>query len=399
MILLWLIILTVILPIGFGLILRATGAPGWFAIGGVLAGVLVGPSILGVVFSDWHQAIFNGSSEESRALDELLLRQERDRIAANAAGLDLEQHRRLRLDQIEARRPLEAARDEAVWRHRATQRWLVAIVIMLALLAAGPLRVPRGPPIAGLASSLGIGLWSALGPGAAAFSILHWLAETPLPTSLCAAAAVAIGPWALSKIDRDSANGAEDDGAGILERAGVIASLLALLTIAAAVSISPVREPMWALVLLAHPAGWLIRPYNGFHASRAFWRRFSRLIILPPLAAMSVAFVETTASFGILLALAVMILSGDGRWAGGIFGGVALGGRRGLKIMRLTLGTMAAGPTQFAVTALGVQLDLLPGRIALPLALGALLLDVLAPLRRRVASELWFHDSAEDASG
>ena len=56
--------------------------------------------------------------------------------------------------------------------------------------------------------------------------------------------------------------------------------------------------------------------------------------------------------------------------------------------MRLVMGAMACGPSQLTVAAVGLWSGLLSEPIGLALIAGALVVEVLAPLRGRVAKEL-----------
>ena len=99
-----------------------------------------------------------------------------------------------------------------------------------------------------------------------------------------------------------------------------------------------------------------------------------------------------------------LLLSGDGRWLGAVIGAVILGGRRGLRTMRLVLGSMAAGPTQLAVTAIAVHTRLIEPSLALALLLGAVLVETTATTRRGVArkiveAEEQLEDAREKDSG
>jgi hypothetical protein len=86
--------------------------------------------------------------------------------------------------------------------------------------------------------------------------------------------------------------------------------------------------------------------------------------------------------------IVILLLSDDGRWVGAFIGAMLPGGRKALRTMRLVMGSMAAGPTQLGVAALGAHLELLPPPLWLPLALGALLIEMTAPARRSMAKRL-----------
>jgi len=391
--------LFIVVPIITAGILRACRVPGWFAIAGMLAGLLVGPSVLGNTFPTWYRSVMNGSADAYEALRLHDRAYERTRMASRAAGLDVDQL--LELD--EARRvqrvPLEAALEESIRSHRVRHRAIMAVLVVIALLAAGPLRVQgarRDEAIRiGWAGPLGIGLWAALTPAILAFGLACWLIDASTTTALWTAAAVAIGPWALTRDDRHAAVEAEAAGDRTVQRAGMVASLAALVGIATCAAIGDVFAPVWALVLLAHPLSWFL-PAQTSDDSRVRWRGRAELLVLPPLITTSIATVDVVSSFHIWFIIVVMLLSGDGRWQAAVIGAQTLGGRRGLLTMRLTLGMMSCGATQFAVLAVGVSIEALDGRSAVAIALAAMMLDVLSPARRHVARELRQVDEAQD---
>jgi hypothetical protein len=108
-----------------------------------------------------------------------------------------------------------------------------------------------------------------------------------------------------------------------------------------------------------------------------------------PAAAAGVAVkVDLLSDFAFWPVLVITLLSGDGRWLGAFVGARILGGRRGLRTMRLVLGSMAAGPTQLAVTAVAVHTWLLAPHFGLALLLGAVLLELMAPARHGMANRL-----------
>ena len=56
--------------------------------------------------------------------------------------------------------------------------------------------------------------------------------------------------------------------------------------------------------------------------------------------------------------------------------------------MRLVLGSMAAGPTQLAITAIAVHTWSIPDGFAMALLLGAVVIEVTTPARRKMARQL-----------
>ena len=87
------------------------------------------------------------------------------------------------------------------------------------------------------------------------------------------------------------------------------------------------------------------------------------------------------------------ILSADGRWVGALFGALLPGGRKGLRTMRLVIGSMACAPTQLAVATLALHTRLISESTALALLGGAALIAITDGARRRMALQL---ASAED---
>ena len=111
-------------------------------------------------------------------------------------------------------------------------------------------------------------------------------------------------------------------------------------------------------------------------------------MVVPALAALATARVDLHLHATLWMLLAVLILSGDGRWLGGVVGALVLGGRRALRTMRLLVGTMACGVTQLSVVALGLVIGLIDEPLGLALIAGALVIDVSGPMRRGVRREL-----------
>lgn len=395
----WLLGLLCVLPIGLTLVLRACRAPGAFALAGIMIGLLAGPSLLGIVYADWHRGVFTGAADEREALRLHDRQGQTDQMAATAAGLSVDTQRAMERVHADARLPLLRALDDATWRHRAPLRWLMAVVVVTALFWAGLIRARPAPTDAsvGWLGPIGIGLWAAVGPALVMFLIATALAGLSADIGLWMSAAVAFGPWTLRLVDRDAADGAEFGGARTLVRAGMVTSMCSLILIGYAVYRSAPLEPMWALVFLAHPLGWLLpRCQDGVLRERLRW--LLETVVLPPLFALTIVMADLTTGAAILLAFVTMILSGDGRWIAAVLGALSLGGRKSLRTMRLTLGSMACGPTQAAVVAVAVQIDpSLPSRAIVPLAFGAALLDVLTPARRHILQELLVAEDELDA--
>lgn len=377
--------LALVPPAAAGL-LRWARCPGWSLVGGVAAGVLLGPTIFGGVLPAQYEAIFLGGQAQQRALEAIISRQGADRIVAQRAGLDQDQiaevARSHQQESAKARASLKAAR-------RARQQWLgwcTLSVVALVLLGAGWVAEPLGRDRTDRVATVSIGVWTAAIPGGAAFFFAYFLWHEPAATAAVLASAVAVGPWVLGSIDREAANRAELGGARLVGTAGRIATVLGTLLAAWGMwSAKGIGGLAAAAVLAASAAAWLRRPSPG---------RFVGVVIhhllLPVMAALAVLRINLhELSLGAMGPIVlILLLSGDGRWLGAFAGAMLPGGRRGLRTMRLVLGSMAAGPTQLAFATVAAHTQSIRADFVLALVLGAVLIEVTAPTRRSMARRL-----------
>jgi hypothetical protein len=382
-------------------LLRWARLPGSGIMGGLFAGVLLGPSVLGAVQPDLHRRLFRGGVIEHETARSQERRHEAEMLAAQHSGAAPGTLQSLATTHHKERDAARAALESAESRHQAPMKAVTAAAVTLLLLAGGPLSVRRAPRLradaatgaasrrnqpgaaSALAAPLSMAAWSAGVNGAAAYFLMRWWGLSA-PESMIGAAALAIGPWALTEIDRRAADDAEIGGSWMVQTAGRIASLAAAaLFIGAMAADRGWTGALIALPLLALPLGWWL-PARLAVASAAAAEHLLR----PLVAALAAVAVHLSESFAFWPAVILPLLSGDGRWCGALIGALLPGGRPVLRTMRLVLGSMAAGPTQLAVTALAVQFELLSGGIAVGLLLGAAVIEATAPARRAAALRL-----------
>jgi hypothetical protein len=390
-------------------------------IGGALAGVLLGPTIFGRIAPASYEVMFIGGIEQREQMHRQQRRHQGEILAAIEAGASRETLEQLRHERSRAIEPLQRALDEARWEHQQPMRWAVAMVTGLLLFMGGMNRIAPGEAARSWASALSIGLWAAALPGVLTFLAMQWWGHDTASSTLVAAA-VMIGPWAMTNIDRRIADQAEHGGAWMIQSAGRVATVIALAATAWAMwNALEADRLMWGLALLGLPCGWIaghIAPApagrsarhsdgvgvliertttNGTienqhmlddHPGRGPGYVFARQGLLPVLAACVAVRVELIEDFAFWPLLVLVILSGDGRWLGAVFGAIILGGRSGLRTMRLVLGTMACGPTQLAVLAIALHLWALPSGLPLALLAGAIIIEATTPARRKVAQQL-----------
>ena len=355
------------------MLLRACRAPGWSVIGGVCAGLLLGPTLLGQAAPDLYHAMYLGGAAQRQQLLALEEYQRHammdpDRVAVAPEAI------------AEARRDLLAAQRD----FQAPLRTIALCITAFVLFGAAAGQRGDPDPRQGFIHALSIGGWAALLPGGIAFIVLNHLMGLDAGPALIASSAVAVGPWMLSQADRRAAELAEHGGAHLLFRAGVVAS---------AIAVAALMYGMWRaagasgliyiLPLAGLAASWLIPPL------RAAWlARPLASIAVPALAGFAAIRVDLHHDLSLWPIILLLALSGDGRWLGAYLGAMLLGGRKSLRTMRLVMGSMACGPTQLAVTVIAASSGALPGKYILPLLFGAALVEALAPLRRRMAERL-----------
>ncbi|UCD75148.1 MAG: hypothetical protein JSV91_15365 [Phycisphaerales bacterium] len=382
------------LPILCALILRGARLPGWPVLGGLMAGILLGPTFLGGVSPNTYEQLFEGAVQQRIARDGLA-------IALSDPKLPPETRPQLQAALIDAEELWEDAR----WVDQRPLRCHTGTVVALTLLGAGWLAVRRNGRRPGLAVPASVGVWSAALPGALAFvAMTRWWGFTTAQGAV-AAAAVAIGPWTLTRIDREAADAAELGGARMVQTAGRMASVIALPAALWGMWQQRGGEVLiWAAPLCAIILAWLIPPPrlpgpapekktpDPFFPEKGsgvfFAREVLGVVAVPGLAACAAVKVDLFGDFAIWPVIVLLLLSGDARWLGAYAGAMLPGGRRWLRTMRLVMGSMACGPTQLAIAAIAVHTRTIPDVIPLALLLGAAYIEISVPLRRHMSRRL-----------
>lgn len=413
----WLaILLTVTLAAGFAAVLRRASVAGAWVLGGLLAGLVLGPAMLGRIAPVSWERVFAGGVEERGQFE--AARSERDAwrlaVGMTAAGETAEAAGALHDDagRQGAVRDAERAWRSAIERHRAPLRVVTLALAVLVVLHAP--RRERESPVAPWPTSVSVGLWSAGVPIAGALLLL-WLRDESLssPGAAAALAAVSVGSWTLVPGDRDAALAIGSDGPSLMRRAASTATVLAaapLIVMVLQVGRDPgsnaginagggpggggLPEPLLiSLVISATVIGALRRAAGPRSGERSvdstvvvagMGRRspVTERLLLPALAALASLQVEWIAHTSAWLVLGCLLLSGDGRWLGA-WVGTLLSGRSGSgPARRLALAACGSGPLQVAIAAMALTEGVLDQAWAGALLLGALSTEVAAPLRR-----------------
>jgi len=370
--------------VGLGWLLDRGGCPGGRLVGGALAGVLLGPGVLGRIAPERHEALFLGGSAWAAEL-------ERRAVIAERVGVR---------DPVEVE--LRSAWEQASAAHRRPLRFAAAAA--LALLAAGQGAAARraAHPRLGDAphgtSILTLGTWTALLPAGLAWIVGTRFTDGGAIEALALGGAVAAGAWRPGAGDLREADRAERGGGRLVVAAAAVATGLALLgpgaaaVLAAREASAGAAQPIALAAILAAAVGLAIagsglvagRGARGGTSAGRLVAAGTGAVAVPLAGGLAGVHVDPLADAAFWPVVLLLVISGDGRWVGGWIGLLSLGGRRLPTAIRLSGGCLAAGPVQVAMVALAAGEDLLPDRLAFAALLGGLAVELLSPLRDRM---------------
>jgi hypothetical protein len=361
------------------------------SIGGLLAGFLLGPSILGSFNPQQYRTYVLGGADEHRALAQLVRKHGADLAVAEHARIDNKQFTKLRHEQIQELSAAQQTLTKAEFNHQGPIRIIIGGLVAAVLLCSGLFSLARTQGISHWPASISIGLWSGIVPAALGFMAAYWWWDCTIAIAAAFAAAFAVGPWILSPAEASIADEVEVGGAAMILNGGRIASCQGIV-LAIGASALVLSAEMWTActVLLALPFGWLILLANnrtakvsGIYSHQIVWI-FDRWA-LPALAALITVRVDVLRQFSIWPFVLAMVLSSDGRWLGAVLGAMLPGGRSLLRTMRLAIPSMAAGPNQLAIAGFASMCGLVSDSLVLAMIGGAAFVDLTANTRRRLA--------------
>jgi len=385
---------------------------------GMLVGTLLGPAVFGRLAPELAEDMLLGARAERESLVAIERELSAFTHAAGAAGTApaiVESDLAARLaDQDVA----DERYREATWDAQRPARLAVVLLASVVLATAclrlngslpeardcvatpgldpdDPSATPAPTRVHRLADAVTIGLF-----GASIASLLGLLAlrvwEEPLfgPSAFITLAALAIGPWIPSPEAIGILERHEPRGGDLVRRAAAVSSGAAALLLGAVLLTNSVelgREGRLTLLAVVAVLGvsslvGLLRPLRAPAGDVATtWARGLTLTALPALAALATSRIEWILDFSIAPVLVLPLLSSDGRSAGVFLGAAAAGGRSFAGWARLMISSAATGPTQLAVVAVGLWLELLPGWLGAGLLLGVGLIECTRWMRRAAA--------------
>lgn len=329
------------------------GWPAAAILGGLLAGVLVGPGVLGRVAPALHDAAVRGGVAEQGAYDQRLLEAQGAVAALQASGVSevaIDEYER---EALAALGPLREAIDVAQVERRAALDFTLALAgaAILALLPlAGITRASGAISPEARRAALFAGMGSvALAGGIAFAGAAFFTSVGPSPAALLFAAACACG-WFAPPLDRLAREGSR------AVRASFVSGLFALGAASAVLLWSLPDRRAWfvAWAFIGALAVWATTKVFVRHKKLRRAASFLTLGVLAPtcvaLAAMRLdpASLGRNAAFWIL-ALVAFVAGADGRWIGAF-----LGARLGERSSRLVSPGALGAATAHLVSGVGV---------------------------------------------
>lgn len=384
----WLAGVVTLFAVSFGLawLLRRAGLPGAAAVGGVAAGLVLGPGVLGRMAPQAHDRLFGGAPVERAAWREAERAVEATLFVAGSAEVD-PAAAGSQIDALSA----EADARRADWMaavetaRRPFALLAIALAAVLFLIVGATRASGSDADGGGWGSGLLLGAWNAALPAALAAVGLRWLGEPAWsPTMWAVMAAMAAGAWPLDRDERSIARQAAFGGEPAVRTAGLLASAVAVgLLGAASLGAAPAMNAFAALAVSLGIGVTLGRFFPGER-----WSARGIALLVPPLAALATLRIEPflDVRWGLLILLA--LIADDGRWLGGMIGSWLPGGVSASRAMGLGLVAVSAGPAMLAITAVAIATGSLSPAAAAGLLAGAILIEVLAPARRRFAADL-----------
>jgi hypothetical protein len=376
-------------------LLRGARFPGGWAsaaiLGGLLAGVFLGPGVLGRVAPEAHRAVTLGGIVEERDFAARLV-EARGAVAALEAsgvtGVAIDEYEQRAMADLE---PLGIAVDEA----RITRRgeWDLALALLgAALLTVLPLAGVRGDsgdiPFSARRAAMLAGFGSVLIAGGIAFvGVSVFTHAGPSDAALLFAAACAVG-WFIPPLDR-----AKHERLRAI-RESFISGLFALAAGSAICLWYPPDMRGWfvAWAFIGALTLWTINMVAiRNHRARSMAQAAVLGVLAPTVVAMAASRLDPIPlahepEFWVTLIFAVIACT-DGRWFGALIGARALESGRGILTTRsveiatshANAGAGLAQVALFAILAAGGPID---ERLLAAGLLGALLLESSAGLYR-----------------
>ncbi len=371
--------LLLLIPLIFAAVLRVGKVRGSSIIGGVLAGIVLGPAVFGSISSNLWESMFQGGQQSRQIVEQIERQQQSVLSSVVATGVDEVVLEQLRADQqLELEQAVVAWKTQQ-WEDQRTLRNYVLVLVIVVLLSGSLRRSVIGKSTT--ATSLSVGVWAAIVPGGIIATASLYLWGTSVAESLAIGACLAAGPWTLTRWEQRAADGSEDGGAALMLRCGRVAWVVAgAAAIYSAWTVQQAMSLVWILPLLLLPLCWSIP-----RKQLAWLTWLTDNAAIPSIVATTLVLIHPIEAFSFWPVIVVLLVSGDGRWLGGMFGLTILGGRSSMSTMRLTMPLVDAGVSQLCMASLLFGVGVLRPELTLAAIIGVVFLELSAPMRRKFA--------------
>lgn len=172
------------------------GAPAAAIVGGLIAGLLIGPGVAGRVAPTLHERVLVGGARERLAIESLQGRHAAERTALSATGVTPAALEDLVEQQHEELRAVRETHESAIERHRALADWGVIVLLSIALAMAAWSARRFARPHATWASDSGVVAAAFLAVAVAGVTtavVMGWMFDAPAKQGLAVGGAVAAG--------------------------------------------------------------------------------------------------------------------------------------------------------------------------------------------------------------
>lgn len=372
---------------------RMPGGPAAAGIlGGAIAGLLLGATVLGKAAPDRYGAIYTGGVEETRALDEAQRNIERDLAALSAAGVSsqaiYERRERMNTKLASFVDQRNTALDQ---RAKGVDSAAMALGCLLLTLGAGWAGKGRKRQLTGSAVASGFSM--VVMAGAPIGIAAAWLGGFPNIQAWALGAACGIGSaWPTMRSRRFGAAGRapETEAASFVALAiGLAAMVMAVLSIHGPSTFAGA----WAVVVVivaTIASAW--RPRSRRPRSQRHSLRLAHGVIIPALTAVCIAPIDLPAvgatSACLIATIAALLFASDARWFGAWLGWRLAGDASARETAWRRSASMLAGNVgaiSIAAGALGHCAGLVGSAAMVAIIAGALFVEITTGLRHRFA--------------
>lgn len=379
----------------FSVVLRTAGMRHPAIPAGALAGVLLGPLVLGRTWPEAHRALFEGGLAERAALVELAEQQQAAMFALQKTGVSEDAIVQQREAHEAEAAPLREAFEKARGEHRRASALGIGLVAAVAL----SLCVRRGRMFRPDSAAAFVTAWTSVVVVGGVGLIAVYLMGEPRTGAIVTGLAFAI-PAGLRLTWRTPMREEVDAAEGPLRTVSSLSGTGMWLALAAAVGAAGYGQewPAWTALGGCAIAGlWAAQRARG-HLLRAWMMSAIIMLLIPTAVAAVVCRLELTGTEALAAVLLGGIVGGDGRW---------LGAASGLRWLGMPWGSgfrLAAPLTdpmhvQAGIAAAAWGSELISGQAAAACFVAAWVCDVTLRLRISLTHRLSEAGTEDDSPG